>query len=356
MSGASQNATVRRIAVLRALQLGDVLCAMPALQALREAHPGAHLALIGLPWARDLLPRYAGLVDELIEFPGYPGMPERPFDSAATAAFFQAMQDRRFDLTVQLHGDGTVSNVFVAMLGGARSIGAFRPGRWRPGPDYVPYPEHLSEIDRALAAIGAVHPGPPSAPHRFPLLPSDDAELAAVLPDVSAQPVACLHPGARDPRRRWSAERFAAVGDALVERGLRVLLTGGAGEREIHAAVLGAMRRPAETLVGRLALGGFGALLARSRLVVTNDTGASHLAAAVGAPAITIFVASDPARWAPPRAEHLVVGGPAARARAGPRHAGEASQTQAVAWLPVSVESVVAAAGTLLEAPHRHAA
>ena len=112
-----------RIVVLRALQLGDMLCAVPALRALRAAQPEAHIALIGLPWAAEFVDRFGGYLDELIEFPGYPGIPERPASLQSVRPFFDAMARRRWDLAIQLQGDGTITNGFVARLGAGRTAG-----------------------------------------------------------------------------------------------------------------------------------------------------------------------------------------------------------------------------------------
>jgi ADP-heptose:LPS heptosyltransferase len=76
-------------------------------------------------------------------------------------------------------------------------------------------------------------------------------------------------------------------------------LTGSAHEAQLTAAVARAMRAPAVDLAGRTSLGAMGALLSRARLLVTNDTGISHLAAALRVPSVVVFTASDPARWAP---------------------------------------------------------
>ena len=108
-----------------------------------------------------------------------------------------------------------------------------------------------------------------------------------------------VHPGARLAPWRWSPAGFAAVGDALAERGLRVVLSGSEDEAPITAQVAEAMSSPALDLAGRTSLGGLGALVDGARLLVTNDTGASHVAAALRTPSVVVFTASDPRRWAP---------------------------------------------------------
>jgi ADP-heptose:LPS heptosyltransferase len=108
-----------------------------------------------------------------------------------------------------------------------------------------------------------------------------------------------VHAGSQLPSRRWPAERFARVADALAKEGLQVVLTGTQGEREIVSKVLRHMRAPGRDLTGVTSLGGLAALVARARLVLANDTGISHIAAALKAPSVIVASGSDPRRWAP---------------------------------------------------------
>ena len=108
-----------------------------------------------------------------------------------------------------------------------------------------------------------------------------------------------LHPGAQLPSRRWAPARFARVADALAEQGYTVVLTGTAGEAPLAQAVKAAMRHRPLDLVGRTTLWTFAALVEQARLVVCNDTGASHVAAALATPSVVVSSGSDVSRWAP---------------------------------------------------------
>ncbi|HKY33649.1 MAG TPA: glycosyltransferase family 9 protein [Candidatus Polarisedimenticolia bacterium] len=293
---------IRRIAVLRALRLGDMLCAVPALRALRRRFPQARILLLGLPWAVDFVQRFPRYLDELIPLPGFPGLPETPPDEAAFERFAASLRDRRLDLALQLHGDGSITNAVVARLG-AREVAGFHPMQAaHPGHGrFLPYPGHGHEIHRLLALTGFLG-APSEGDHlEWPIHAADRAEAHSVAGTVLAgdAPYVCLHPGARSPGRRWAPGCFAQVGDALSRRGFAVVLTGSEEERPLTAAVASGMASGCLDTAGRLSLGGMAAVLAGGRLLVCNDTGVSHLAAALRAPSVVVHLASDPARWAP---------------------------------------------------------
>ncbi|HSL76446.1 MAG TPA: glycosyltransferase family 9 protein [Candidatus Limnocylindrales bacterium] len=309
-----------RIALIRALALGDMLCAVPTFRALRARFPDAHIALIGLPWAQELVRRFPAYLDELIEFPGFPGIPEVPVDPRRTTAFLAAMQERRFDLVVQLQGNGLVINEFAALLAARRLAGFVPHGiaggaphgtpRDDPADVWVPYPATGHEIDRLLTLTTALEAA--GDDHlEFPVMAADrdDAEHLLTAAGIAGRPFAVIHAGGSRPDRRWPAQRFAEVADTLASDGLGILLTGTVGEADVTAAVARTMHAGAADLAGRTSLGALAGLVEAAHIVVTNDTGVSHLAAAIGSDSVAVFSASDPARWAPRGAgRHVIVG------------------------------------------------
>jgi ADP-heptose:LPS heptosyltransferase len=286
-----------KIAVVRALQLGDLLCIVPALRALRAAHPAARIALVGLPWARQFVARFSRYLDDFIEFPGFPGMPEKRCDAAALPRFFERMHQERFDLALQMHGDGRLMNPLTVLMGADRSAGFYASGRYRPDEGFIDWREGEHEVLRYLRLME--HIGAPSKGSHleFPLAEADWREFNQLrLGDLR---YAVLHPGSQLSSRRWPAERFAEVGDALSVEGLRVILTGTRAEAPLTGWVRAAMCEPPIDLAGRTSLGGLAALIGRARLVVSNDTSVSHIAAAMRTPSVVISCGADPRRWAP---------------------------------------------------------
>ncbi len=115
-----------------------------------------------------------------------------------------------------------------------------------------------------------------------------------------AASLAVIAPGARSHLKRWMPEGFAAVADRLIaERGLQVVFTGEPDEAPVVDAVAAHMARRAHSAVGLLTIRQLGVLMARARLVVTNDSGALHLASLVGAPTVAVFGPTDPAKYGP---------------------------------------------------------
>jgi len=300
---ASRRDTPRRIALFRALQLGDLLCAVPAFRAVRNGFPDAEITLIGLPWAAQFVRRFARLVDRFVEFPGFPGLPEREADIGALPHFLADAQAARYDLAIQMHGRGDLTNSIVAALGARVTAGFCPPGGHCPDPlRFLPWPESGTEIHRCIALTDFL--GLARAGDRLEF-PFDDGEIAqgdALLARhrLASQSFVCVHPGARLYTRRWPAEYFATVAQDIVRRGFAVVLTGSSEEALLTRRIARAL--PAGSFVdlaGHTELGVFAALLRHARLLVANDTGVSHVAAALRVPSIVVCCGADPHRFAP---------------------------------------------------------
>jgi ADP-heptose:LPS heptosyltransferase len=301
---------VRRIAILRALFLGDLLLSGPAMRALRRRFPAAEISLIGLPWAAEIVRRSAGALDRLVPFEGYQGLREVAYDPARAARFLQAQRAYGYDLAVQMHGDGSVSNGLVAALGARLTLGCARPGDGRLDLA-LPYRDDDHETLRWLSLLGLLGVPDDDARLDLALVPDDMAEAQRLLAPAlrPGSLLIGLHPGAKDPARRWPVKSFAALGDVLAQRyGASLVLTGAANEAGLTAELWARLRVPALDLGGRTSLGAFAATISALDLLVTNDTGASHLAAARATPSVVLFGPTRPHVFAPlNRRLHMVV-------------------------------------------------
>jgi ADP-heptose:LPS heptosyltransferase len=295
------------VVVFRALQLGDMLCAVPALRALRTALPQARIALAGLPWARQFADRFSGYIDEFIPFPGHPLLPEQPVQHAVLADFYTELCARRFDLALQLHGSGDVSNDIVSGFGAAAMAGFCRGAPVvRERTVLFPYPETGTEPERLLHLLEQLGMASAAASAgvqlEFPLSRQDEDELAAsgVAKGLAPGSYICIHPGARHRDKCWPPRHFAELGDRLAsEFGLQVVLTGSAQEADLTAEVASHMRQTPVDAAAPISIGAMAVLMRDARLLLCNDTGVSHIAAGLQLKSVVIFSKADIARWAP---------------------------------------------------------
>jgi ADP-heptose:LPS heptosyltransferase len=309
---------VKRIAVVRALQLGDLLVAVPALRTLRSRFPEAEVTLIGLPWAASFAQRFSRYIDRFAEFPGWPGIAEAPFQAERARRFLDDQQAYGYDLVIQMHGSGGASNPFALALGGRVTIG-YAQGEQPTGLSMsAPYPDNEHEAMRNLGLLRLLGCDTRDTRLEFPLTAADQGEARTLLKPLRESagdaPLIGIHAGARASSRRWPSESFAVVADTLArDEGARIVLTGAPDEAAVVAEVARAMRYPALDLAGKTTLGGLAALINQLDLFISNDTGPAHVAHAVGAPSVTIFGPADPRRWAPLDTErHSVVRRPVA--------------------------------------------
>ncbi len=217
-------------------------------------------------------------------------------------------QRGRFDLVIQLHGSGPESNVFALELDAPLTAGFYSAEEVQPGPLFLPWNEREHEVTRWLRLLSHVGFEVGDAALSFPINPEDRAnvERSKLEHDVTA-PYLVLHPGAASETKRWSAAQFAEVGRAAQKLGLQAVITGSSGEVAL-ARQLQRLLPDAINLAGKTELGTLAALLGDAQLLICNDTGVSHLAAATRTPSVVLFSETDPARWAPlDTSRHLAI-------------------------------------------------
>lgn len=265
-----------RAVVLRALKLGDMLTAVPALRAVRRHLPHHHLAVAAPRWLADVV-HLAGAADEVVDTRDL-----GPLDRSL----------HRAGLALNLHGKGPQSSRLLDRTGPDRLVAFAHPDvpATASGPPWREDEHEVARWCRLLYTVG---------------ISVDPTDLHLPVPTAEPLPGAggaiLLHPGASSPARRWPANRWAAVARRLSGEGHRVLLTGDRIERALarRVATAGGLA-DAQVSAGRTGLMELFASVARARLVISGDTGMAHVASAYGTPSVVLFGPVAPDRWGPP--------------------------------------------------------
>ena len=294
-------ANIQKIIVFRALQLGDMLCLVPAMRALRKSYPNAEIILAGLPWAISFTQRFNQYFDGFIPFPGYPGLPEQPVDAKVLVSFLTDVQMRQFDLALQMQGNGYLVNPMVELFATQYTAGFCKPNDYCPNADcFLTYPDYGHEIERHIQLMHFLGIASDGTYLEFPLTTDDQESFNQLNLPVQPGRYVCIHPGSRGEWRQWAAENFAGVADACKEMGFEVVLTGTRDEAEITDKVSSLMKYEAINTAGQTNLGSVGVLIKNAALLVSNCTGVSHMASALKTKSIVISMDGEPERWAPP--------------------------------------------------------
>jgi heptosyltransferase-2 len=307
-----------RLLVVCPSWVGDVVMAMPALRLLRSSLPGAFIGALLRPGLDEVLAG-SDLVDHVhvdrargVMGPKLVASRLRPmrYDAALllTNSFSTALVTRLAFIPRRVGYDRDARGLLLTeRLAPPREPG--RSGRLVP----TPAVEYYLAITRLLLGEAGIEARSPRL--ELGITPEQHAAGRAVLGRAGVgageggeggEPYAVLNPGGNNPAKRWPAERFARVGAWLMrERGLRVLVSGSPGEAELVAGIVGAIRAESggggagaavDLVASGITLGALKSVIAGARVMLTNDTGPRHIAAALGTPVVTLFGPTDP-RW-----------------------------------------------------------
>jgi exopolysaccharide biosynthesis WecB/TagA/CpsF family protein len=297
------------ILVVKLSDIGDVLTATPALRALRKSFPAARLEVLVPPNSAPILAE-SPLVDDVIVFDKF--QYDRPIDAfkpsslAALVRFARDLRRQHYDCLVILHHLttrwGTLKYAALALASGAKVRAGLGNGRgW-----FLTHRAHDSgfgarhEVEYWLKVVGTIGARTEDTSLEIAIGENDQIPLLPGGGKRGGCPLVAIHPGSGgySLARRWSAEGFAQVADALVERhGARIILVGTPADGVSKVASL--MRSEAVNLEGRTNLGQLAGILKRCDLFIGADSGVMHLAAAVGTPLVAIFGPSNHRAWGP---------------------------------------------------------
>ncbi|MBI3287261.1 MAG: glycosyltransferase family 9 protein [Chloroflexi bacterium] len=292
----------RSILILKPCCVGDVLLATPLVAALRKQYPEAHIDFAVGPWAQAMVesnPRLNGLLD--CGRVGSGGYGYREYWSLV-----QRIRERGYQVCFVLDRSPLIS-LLPFWAGTAQRVGLDSGGRGFSLTLRVPVRGVKHEADLYLDTARAI--GLSVRAPRLEYYPTEVdrararewlAPLSGVRPLIALIPGGGVNPGGRTMGKRWPPERFARVGDRSVEElKARVVIIGGRGAEPIANELARAMHHPPLDPTGQLSWGETGAVLEICDLAIANDTGAMHLAVAVGTPVVAIFGPSDPRVYGP---------------------------------------------------------
>jgi heptosyltransferase-2 len=285
---------ISRVCVRATNWLGDAVMSLPAIRAIRQVFPPAHIALVARPWVAELYARESSL-DRVIPYTAERGL-------GAKRAFAEMLRRERFDAAILLQN--AFDAALLAWLAGIpERIGYNRDGRGLlltqaiavPEPGEIPRHERFYYLE-LLRRAGLIEHFPETSAIRLEGVGlARDAGQAHMARLGISGPALGISPGAAyGNAKRWLPERFAEVATVL-EPGV-VLLFGSPGERPLCETVAEPLRRggmEVRNLAGETTLGEFIDLAAACRLFLTNDSGAMHVASALGVPTLAIFGATD---------------------------------------------------------------
>lgn len=297
-------ATAREILAVRLDAMGDVLMTTPAFRAIRASVPDARLTLLTSPSGASVAPHIPE-VDAAIQAEVSWMKATRPAsDAAADLALLERLRAGGFDAAIifTVNSQSPLPAALLCRLAGIPlRLAHCRENPYQLLSDWVPEPEPNEpirhEVQRQLDLVATVGYRTEDRTLSFRVPPDASRRIRRMVASLGLtrdSPWAVLHPGASAPSRRYDPERFVTAARRLAaEDGWRFLVTGGAGEADLVDMVAGGIGNAAVNLAGRLSIGELAALIAIAPVLVSNNTGPVHLAAAVATPVVDLYALTN---------------------------------------------------------------
>ncbi len=304
----------KNILIIKPSSLGDIVQALPALSALRRSFPDAEISWLVRPEFAPLLENHPDLT-RIIPFDRR-YLAKMWYHPGALIAFLglcRRLRRSKFDAVFDFQG--LFRTAFLSRISGCRNRFGLANAREFAALLYTHKvtqpPDCVHVVDCYLRVVQAAGVSDLDVEFTLPSDPAADDTVAALLADhdVNANNYAVLIPGSVHPDKCWPVERFAALADKLARKhNLSIVATGTESEAQLVRSLAESANVPVSNLAGNTSITELVALLSSARLVVSNDTGPGHIAAALGTPIVMIFGRTNPARLAPYGRKNAVAG------------------------------------------------
>ena len=287
---------MKHVLIIKLRYIGDVLLATPTVRAIKAAQPDVRVTMMVNRGTEDVLSGNLDLEEVIVLDKGSLG---------AQSRLIAGLRSRRFDTVVDLT-DGDRSAFLSWISGASVRIGFNEEHRWR-GKYYTQVvqsmPEVQHRIDRDLGALEPLNIQADSKNLHLRVTPEEVDSADQLLDQLGvqrSQSVVILQPGARYWFKAWPPERYAELADRLTSQsGCHVLIGGSNADLDLAQRVRQMAKSRPTIMAGRTTIKQFAAIAKRSALFVGSDSGAMHIAAAVGTSVVALFGPSNPREWGP---------------------------------------------------------
>jgi lipopolysaccharide heptosyltransferase I len=302
---------VSRFLIVRLGALGDIVHAIPVAAALRRAFPSARIEWLVAGRNREIV-NLVPILDRVIVMRDRPAAPDGLSIPAALGELRRSRYDVAFDL------QGLAKSALLARLSGARRVvgfsrtylreplaGLFYSDSYDPGGGGMYHPgerSHVVQMNLGLLTTIGVSPGPAEFP-----IDAAETPTAREVREQAGPRYLLVNPGAAWPNKRWPAARYGAVARAIEQRhGLKTIVSWGPGEERLAEDVVSESGGSA-VLSAKTSIADLVALIRRAALMISGDTGPTHIASALGTPIVGIYGPTRPSRNGPLSAGDITI-------------------------------------------------